>query len=162
MQPYEGKKLPQIVGFLNKKQRPHIPNPLPAGFTDAYVSITTRCWCDDPLQRPSSSEVHQCMIALDKNTQVNEPVVLYPKGHKWSNSAGFGEMSILPCLARALPSPCCRLMLQSIVKQAERHVSSQSVAQLMSSCKILPLEAQRVAADFTVHFTVTFTVPAIR
>jgi serine/threonine protein kinase len=144
MQPFEGLKAPQIVGLLNAKKRPLIPNPLPAGFTDAYVTIMTRCWSDDPSQRPSAAEVHQCLIALDKNTQSNEPIVLYPEVHQWSNSAGHGDTSILNCLLRALPSPCCRLMLQSIVKEAERHVTFQSVARLMSSYKLLPLEAQGI------------------
>jgi hypothetical protein len=53
-------------------------------------------------------------------------------------------MSILSCLARALPSPCCLLMLQSIVKEAERHVLSQSVTRLMASCKLSSLEAQSI------------------
>jgi serine/threonine protein kinase len=144
MQPYEGLKVPQIYGLLNAKQRPPIPNPLPDGFTDAYVDIIMRCWSDDPLQRPSASEVHQCMIALDTNTQVNEPVVLYPKGRKWLTGKGVGETSILPCLARALPDPCCRLMLQSIVTEAEKHVTSQSVTRLIASYKLHTLEAQSI------------------
>jgi serine/threonine protein kinase len=144
MQPYEGLKAPQISGLLQTKKRPPIPDPLPAGFTDAYVAIMTRCWCDDPLQRPSASEVHQCMIALDKNTQANEPVALYSNDHRWSKSAGVDETSILPCLARAMPSDCCRLMLQSIVNEAERHVSSQSVTKLMASYQLCPLEAQSI------------------
>jgi serine/threonine protein kinase len=139
MQPFEGHKAPQIVGLLLSKQRPPIPNPLPAGFTDAYVGIMTRCWCDDPQQRPSAAEVHKCMIALDKNTQPNEPVALYPQGHTWSNSAGVGKTSILPCLSRALPRPCCRLMLQSIVAEAERHVTIPSVSR-----RLLPLEVQSI------------------
>lgn len=144
MQPFEGLKAPQIMGLLNAKQRPPIPDPLPSGFTDAYVAIMKRCWCDDPQQRPSASEVHQRMIALDKSTQANEPVVLYPKDHKWQNRLGVDETSILPCLARAFPSPCCRLMLQSIVTEAERHVSSQPVTRLMTSYKLRPLEAQSI------------------
>jgi serine/threonine protein kinase len=144
MQPFEGLKAPQIMGLLNEKQRPPIPSPLPAGFSDAYVAIMSRCWSDDPSQRPSAAEVHRCMISLDKSTQANEPVVLYPEGHTWSNSARLGETSILRCLSRALPTPCCRLMLQSIVKEAERHDAFHSVIRLAASCKLLPLEAQSI------------------
>ena len=145
MQPYEGLKAPQVLGLLNSKQRPPIPNPLPAGFTDAYVSIMTRCWCDDPLQRPSASDVHQCMIALDKNIQPNEPVALYLEGCNVLNSSVFGQTSIMPCLSRALSYPCCRQMLLSIVKEAESHATNQNVVQLMASCNLLPLEAHSIS-----------------
>jgi serine/threonine protein kinase len=144
MEPFEGLEAPQIMELLHSKQRPPIPDPLPPGFTDAYVSLMQRCWSHDPQQRPSASEVHQCMIALDKNTQANEPVALYPNGHEWSNSAGAGQMSMLSCLARALPSPCCCQMLQSIVNEAERHVTSQSVTALMLAYNVCPLEAQSI------------------
>ncbi len=140
MQPYEGLKAPQILGLLNLQQRPPIPSPLPAGFTDAYVSIMTHCWSNDPQQRPSASEVHQRIIALDKNIQPNEPVALYSE----LNRAVFGQSSIMHCLSRALSNPCCHQMLMSIVKKAEIHATTQSVVQLIAHFKLLPLEAQSI------------------
>jgi serine/threonine protein kinase len=144
IQPFEGLKPPQIVGLLNAKQRPSIPDPLPIGFTKSYVEMVIRCWSDDPLQRPSASEVHKFMIALDKSTYINEPVILYSRCHRLLSSTGAEETSILPCLARALPSSCCRSMLQSIVREAEIHLNSESVFRLMTAHKLTPLEAQSI------------------
>jgi serine/threonine protein kinase len=157
MQPYEGCSVAQIIAHLNSKKRLTIPSPIPHGFTSEYVNMMTRCWSEDPRQRPSAAEVHRCMISLDKSTQPNERAVLFSPGHKWMNSEGIIETTILPCLARAMPSPCCSKSLCSIATGAEQHVASQAVRQLMARWKLSALEAQSIfvyTADATDHISV--------
>jgi len=84
------------------------------------------------------------MIDLDPSTQPNEPVELFPSGHRMSIAAGPGQGSMLPCLARALPDACCAPVLRAIVAEAEMKILSPSVQLVIAALDLEAVEAQSV------------------
>ncbi len=143
-QPFEGLNNHQIMGQLNTSQRPPIPHPLPSGIPVAYVAMMTRCWDQDPANRPSAAAVHRCMIELDPSTQANEPVELFPRGYRWTLVAGPGQSPMLLCLTRALPEACCAPVLRAIAVEAEKSILIPSVQHMIAAHNIAALEAQSI------------------
>jgi serine/threonine protein kinase len=139
--PYEGMTLYQIIGMLTSHQRPPIPNPIPAGFPAAYVTMMTRCWDQDPSKRPSAAEVHQCLIDHDPSTLPNAPVELFPRDHRLAAAC---RSSMLPCLVLALPEACCAPVLEAIVSQAEQSILHPSVQAVIAARGLSALEAQSI------------------
>lgn len=139
--PFEGLPNNQISGLLHNNQRPPIPDTIPSGFSPAFVTLMTRCWDQDPAQRPSAAEVHQCMIVLDESTRPNEPVELFPSGHQLPGSS---QHSIVPCLKDALPEQCCDPVIQAIAAEAERSILTPSVQHMIAKHSLAVLEAQSI------------------
>jgi hypothetical protein len=143
-QPFGGLAKDQIFGLLMQNQRPLVPNPIPSGFSRAYVALMRRCWDQDPAKRPSASQVHQCMIDLDESTQPNEPVELFPLDYQLSATAGGRQDAMLLFLESALPEACCAPVLRAIVAEAEKMVLTPSVQQLIVTHGLGTLEAQSI------------------
>ncbi len=142
--PFEGLTPYQVIGQIYSNQRPPIPNPIPSGFPAAYVELITRCWDQDPAQRPTAAEMHQCMIELDPSTQPNEPVLLFPNDYQLSAFCSGRQDAMFLILECALPEACCSSVLRAIVNEAEKSILTPSVQRMMMTHGLEALEAQSI------------------
>jgi serine/threonine protein kinase len=112
--PFEGLNQHQIQAQLRNGLRPQLPDVIPSGFSSEYVALMHRCWHQDPLQRPSSQQLHVALLSLDVTAQVNAPIELYPQDYVPSSSATLKSI-----LLTAMPEPLFQPLITRLVTAVE-------------------------------------------